>query len=364
MNPSWCRRVSCLPLLGCRCRLKARRLRLRRATSQPLLPPPLQVAFSEFVRQVQKNEVRAARAAHAAHAVLRWALAFSGPEPSLSSRWPRPRHSAPARLASCSSSTQVRRVVIDSATNAFTFTLRDTSPLYKMLPGGCEGGGAGRGSRFPMAPRDHSSPTSGRPYAACLTPPPPPALRCPSPPPRPAESLDRQHLTFTTTRPADYPTPYELMMKHNIQFSAVDKKAGRLATLLVRGVRLLHVPPSHACWAWAARAAPAAVLSMARCGASWADRRRLLSCCRRRTPRPRWWWSPCSTACPSSCFPGSAARGGATRRRRCRCARASAGWRLGHGGVLRGQLPCLGSAGGVRCGPNELLTYPLLSAPF
>lgn len=32
-----------------------------------------------------------------------------------------------------------------------------------------------------------------------------------------AESLDRNHLTFTTIRPADYPTPYEAMLKHNIQ---------------------------------------------------------------------------------------------------------------------------------------------------
>lgn len=31
------------------------------------------------------------------------------------------------------------------------------------------------------------------------------------------ESLDRNHLTFTTIRPADYPTPYEAMLKHNIQ---------------------------------------------------------------------------------------------------------------------------------------------------
>ncbi len=50
-----------------------------------LNPLCMQVAFSEFVRQVQKNEVR--------------------------------------------------RVVIDSSTNTFTFALRDSSPLYKMLPG-------------------------------------------------------------------------------------------------------------------------------------------------------------------------------------------------------------------------------------
>jgi hypothetical protein len=49
-----------------------------------------------------------------------------------------------------------------------------------------------------------------------------------------AESLDRNHLTFQTIRPADYPTPYEAMLKHNIQFSALDRKAGRLSTLMVR----------------------------------------------------------------------------------------------------------------------------------
>lgn len=47
------------------------------------------MAFSEFVRQVQKNEVK--------------------------------------------------RVVIDSPSNTFTFALRDSSPLYKMLPGGLFG---------------------------------------------------------------------------------------------------------------------------------------------------------------------------------------------------------------------------------
>lgn len=36
-------------------------------------------------------------------------------------------------------------------------------------------------------------------------------------------------------RPSDYPTPYELMLKQGVQFSAVDKKAGRLSTLMVGG---------------------------------------------------------------------------------------------------------------------------------
>ncbi|PRW51101.1 ATP-dependent zinc metalloprotease FTSH chloroplastic isoform A [Chlorella sorokiniana] len=102
-------------------------------------PITVQVAFSEFVRQVQKNEVR--------------------------------------------------RVVIDSSSNTFTFALRDSSPLYKMLP----------------------------------------------------ESLDRQHLTFQTVRPGDYPTPYELMLKQGVQFSAVDKKAGRLTTLMTYAASALIV---------------------------------------------------------------------------------------------------------------------------
>ncbi|KAL4429196.1 hypothetical protein ABPG77_010175 [Micractinium sp. CCAP 211/92] len=102
-------------------------------------PVTVQVAFSEFVKQVQKNEVQ--------------------------------------------------RVVIDSASNSFTFTLRPSSPLYKMLP----------------------------------------------------ESLDRNHMTFTTIRPADYPTPYEAMLKHNIQFSALDKKAGRLSTLMTYAATALVV---------------------------------------------------------------------------------------------------------------------------
>ncbi|PSC75856.1 ATP-dependent zinc metalloprotease FTSH 9, chloroplastic [Micractinium conductrix] len=102
-------------------------------------PVTVQVAFSEFVKQIQKNEVK--------------------------------------------------RVVIDSSSSTFTFALRPSSPLYKMLP----------------------------------------------------ESLDRNHITFTTIRPADYPTPYEQMLKHNIQFSALDKKAGRLSTLLTYAVSALVV---------------------------------------------------------------------------------------------------------------------------
>ncbi len=63
-----------------------RRNRQTQTKTSPAACPP-QVAFSEFVKQVQKNEVQ--------------------------------------------------RVVIDSASNSFTFTLRPSSPLYKMLPGGC-----------------------------------------------------------------------------------------------------------------------------------------------------------------------------------------------------------------------------------
>lgn len=61
---------------------------MARGRSEPTLPSSSapQVAFSEFVKQVQKNEVQ--------------------------------------------------RVVIDSTSNSFTFSLRPSSPLYKMLPGG------------------------------------------------------------------------------------------------------------------------------------------------------------------------------------------------------------------------------------
>lgn len=65
---------------------------------------------------------------------------------------------------------------------------------------------------------------------SCLTVPSSP----PTCPPLAAESLDRQHITFQTVRPGDYPTPYELMLKQGVQFSAVDRKAGRLTTLMVR----------------------------------------------------------------------------------------------------------------------------------
>jgi hypothetical protein len=50
----------------------------------------------------------------------------------------------------------------------------------------------------------------------------------------PAESLDRQKLAFHTTRPSDYPTPYDLLLRNNVQFSAVEKRGSRLTTLMVR----------------------------------------------------------------------------------------------------------------------------------
>eukprot|EP00887_Chlorella_sp_A99_P001200 scaffold14.g1200.t1 len=48
------------------------------------------------------------------------------------------------------------------------------------------------------------------------------------------EHLDRGHLSFQTIKPADYPTPYDLMLSNNVQFSAVDKHPLRLSSLLVR----------------------------------------------------------------------------------------------------------------------------------
>ena len=74
--------------------------------------------------------------------------------------------------------------------------------------------------------------------------------------PCPAESLDRNHLNFQTIRPADYPTPYAAMLKNNIQFSAMDRKAGRMSTLMVSPrvtMRLLgrrcRVPAAGGCGA-------------------------------------------------------------------------------------------------------------------
>jgi hypothetical protein len=175
------------------------------------------VAFSEFAKQVQKNEVR--------------------------------------------------QVVIDSASNSFTFTLRPTSALYKMLPGGWVGAVVGRVAQsgrarragrqvvgvawrrgashcgapftdrivFCLASWLHSRlPQPGwSPSAACAAL--PACTCCLSCLPCTAESLDRNHLNFQTIRPADYPTPYAAMLKNNIQFSAMDRKAGRMSTLLVGG---------------------------------------------------------------------------------------------------------------------------------
>ena len=50
-----------------------------------------------------------------------------------------------------------------------------------------------------------------------------------------AEGVDRGSITFQTVRPADYPTPYDTMLSNGVQFSALDKRGGRLQGLLVRG---------------------------------------------------------------------------------------------------------------------------------
>ena len=103
-----------------------------------------------------------------------------------------------------------------------------------------------------------------------------------------AESLDRNHLNFQTIRPADYPTPYAAMLKNNIQFSAMDRKAGRMSTLMVSPcvtMRLLgrrcRVLAAGGCWGadagcWLLAAAGA---QMQGAGCSWLRRR-----CRVLTP--------------------------------------------------------------------------------
>ncbi len=50
----------------------------------------------------------------------------------------------------------------------------------------------------------------------------------------PADSVDQSQITFQAVRPADYPAPYDTMLANNIQFSALDRKAGRLSSIMVR----------------------------------------------------------------------------------------------------------------------------------
>ncbi len=43
---------------------------------------------------------------------------------------------------------------------------------------------------------------------------------------------------FRTVRPADYSTPYEAMLKHGVQFAAVEKQQSVLLTVMVRACSL------------------------------------------------------------------------------------------------------------------------------
>lgn len=124
------------------------------------------------------------------------------------------------------------------AVNAFTFALRDSSPLYKMLPGECRQTGNFYDSLllllFAAARLSHPFIILSRLLSRASWPANPVIVlqRCHSASHH-AESLDRQHITFQTVRPGDYPTPYELMLKQGVQFSAVDRKGSRLTMLMV-----------------------------------------------------------------------------------------------------------------------------------
>ncbi|KAI3426962.1 hypothetical protein D9Q98_006906 [Chlorella vulgaris] len=75
---------------------------------------------------------------------------------------------------------EVNRVIVDSSANNLVYSLRPSSATLKKIP----------------------------------------------------KSLDRQKLAFHTTRPSDYPTPYDLLLRNNVQFSAVEKRGSRLTTLM------------------------------------------------------------------------------------------------------------------------------------
>ena len=47
-------------------------------------------------------------------------------------------------------------------------------------------------------------------------------------------AFDQRKITFETTRPTDWPTPYEAMLANGVQISAIEKKGGLFGTLLVR----------------------------------------------------------------------------------------------------------------------------------
>lgn len=45
---------------------------------------------------------------------------------------------------------------------------------------------------------------------------------------------DKMRLSFQTVRPLDFPTPYETLVKNNVQFTAVDKRNNRFLNIMVR----------------------------------------------------------------------------------------------------------------------------------
>ena len=47
------------------------------------------------------------------------------------------------------------------------------------------------------------------------------------------EGSDSVRLTYTTTRPADYPTPYDALEQHSVRFSAVEKRGNAFVTVVV-----------------------------------------------------------------------------------------------------------------------------------
>lgn len=44
---------------------------------------------------------------------------------------------------------------------------------------------------------------------------------------------DKMRLSFHTVRPLDFPTPYDTLVKNNVQFTAVDKRNNRFFNVLV-----------------------------------------------------------------------------------------------------------------------------------
>lgn len=45
---------------------------------------------------------------------------------------------------------------------------------------------------------------------------------------------DKMRISFQTVRPLDFPTPYETLVKNNVQFTAVDKRNNRFLNIMVR----------------------------------------------------------------------------------------------------------------------------------